>query len=370
MKVDLAVIGAGPAGLTVAREVSKTGFNVSVLEKDPTPGKNAVCAGNIGYSYIRALHVPDQVIQKRIYGSVVYLPWGMKERCTATCESVNVYRSDFGSFLAEETVKNGAKVDVSAYAFNVSRAEDLVDVHVKDRETGKNYNVHSEILVFADGPNTMVAKKFGIGFKKHPNNTAHAAIYEMEWKNNGLYLNEFYFDQKVSPWGYGWIFPKKDTVNVGVACLLSKIRNNIRDYLDYLVKRHPAASRKLKGKKICKFAVDIIPLSHAKTIYDERILVIGDAAGMVDPIWGGGINHAINSGKMAAGIIIEALEKGDCSRKCLSRFQERWKKSIDYKKLRSASFWSKVIFSTIYEPMRVFYTVPAKLKTSLYYPFF
>ena len=231
----------------------------------------------------------------------------------------------------------------------------MIKVYLKNTETFEKFQVLAKCVVFSDGPNSLVTKKFSMGFRGRPNNTALGAIYEIDWNNNPLKFNEHYFDRKVSPWGYGWIFPKKNAVNVGVFCLLSKLKRNIRASLNYLVKKHPIASQKLRDKKIISFGAKLIPLEHAKKISSDLTLVVGDAAGMVNPIWGDGIPSAINAGEIAGKVLVEALKKDDLSKTSLSRYYKMWKKSKEYKALKKSFLLSKIVYNTIHGPFNMIY---------------
>jgi digeranylgeranylglycerophospholipid reductase len=355
-KLDVLVIGAGPAGSTVAKEMAKNGFNTILIEKDTFPGENKICAGCTGYAKSSILRVPERIVEKNIRGSIKYFSWGLNYRTLYSC--INVYRRIFDNYLANEAVTNGARLLTSTYVYDVSREKKLIKVYLKNLKTLEKSQVFTRCVVFSDGPNSLAAKKFGIGFRGRPDNTGLGAIYEIKWDNNPLEYNEFYFDRKVSPWGYGWIFPKKNTVNVGVFCLLSKLKRNIRDSLNYFVKKHPIASKKLSDRKVVRFGAKLIPLEHAKKISSEQILVVGDAAGMVDPIWGAGIPSAIYAAKIAGKVLIKALENDDLSKTSLSRYDEMWKKSKQYRALPK-SFWPKIIYNPISGPFYHLYSAPA-----------
>ena len=328
---DVVVVGAGPAGSAAAREISAEGYNVFLVEKDAYPGENNVCAGCISQPCAESLDLAEEIIEKRISKAVYYFPW---KTYVQSILHVTVLRSVFDRFLAEKAVKKGAKLLVSTLAFDVTRSQDEIVVNLKNRVTGEKDKVKAKLAIFADGPTTLASKKFrGIGFQRDQQK-ALAAIYDIEWRNNPFEHLEVFFDRNVSPWGYGWIFPKKDWLNVGVDCSISKMRGNIRTYLDFLVDKHPAASRNLHGRRKLTFAASIIPLAHAKRIYDDRVLVVGDAGGMVDPLWGGGIGYAIKGGMLAAEVALKALKEDCFDETSLSQFQKEWKKGKAYKLIR------------------------------------
>lgn len=338
---DAVVIGAGPAGSTAATEIAQKGYNVFLIEKDAFPGQTNVCAGGIDKVSVEHLNLPERIIEKNIATSIFYFPGKIYSLPTP---SLSVQRNVFDRFLAERAEKCGVKLFTSTKAWDVARKKDEIIVFLRNLIANESYEVKTKLVIFADGPNTLSSKKFkNIGFARKPNNTAFAAIYEIQWENNPYDAFEYFFDTAISPWGYGWIFPKKNLLNVGVMSLLSKTRTNIKTLVDFLVDKHPIASKKLRGKSKLRFAADIIPLQHARKIYTDRVLVVGDAAGMVDPLWGGGIGYAIRGSAVAAMVAVKALEKNRFDENFLSLFEKKWKKKQIFQAFEEATTAIKTI---------------------------
>ena len=321
LKSDVTVIGAGPAGSTTARIIAKHGFDVILVEKDEYPGKTNVCAGGVPRSIIKDMGLNSAIIEKDITGEKHFFPWGSK---ISDLNNITVYRHVFDRALADKAVEEGAKMLTDTVVKDVSIKNDGVV------SKGKADSIKSKLVVFADGPNTLAYRKFGIGFKPEADKTIVSVACEVNWRNNPLDNYEFYYGYDISPWGYGWIFPKKNTVNVGVGCLYSKLHSNVIESLNYLRQKHPLTREKLKGRKITWLSSALIPVAPAKQIFGERMLVVGDAAGMVDPVSGGGIALAINGGKLAGKVCVKALEEEDFSSSFLSQYQSLWHKTRDY----------------------------------------
>lgn len=334
MKCDVAVIGAGPAGSTTARMIANNGFDVILVEKDEYPGKTNVCAGAIPKFIIKDMKLSSNVIEREISGEKHYFPWGLK---ISGLDAITVYRNVFDKELAHKAGEDGVKMLTNVLIKDISIIND--GVYLSSKES----SIESKLVVFADGPNTLAYKKFGIGFKPESDKTCVSVACEVEWENNPLDQFEFYYGYDISPWGYGWIFPRRNTVNVGVGCLYSKIRSNIIESLNYLLRKYPLTREKLKERKIVSLSSATIPVAPACKIFSERMLVVGDAAGMVDPITGGGIHHAINGGKVAGKICAIALEKEDFSTEFLSQYQNLWHKTKDY-----SNIYGKLLLSNAF----------------------
>ena len=334
MKSDVTVIGAGPAGAITAKVIAEHGFDVILVEKDEYPGKTNVCAGGMPKLLLKDVELSQKVAEKEISGDIHFFPWGSK---SSDLDHITVYRHVFDRALADKAVEKGAKLLTNMLIKDVSLKDDKISV-----DYGKGI-IESKLVVFADGPNSLAYRKFGIGFKPEADKTIVSVVCEVKWEDNPLNNYEFYYGYNISPWGYGWIFPKRDTVNVGVGCLYSKLRSNIIDSLNYLLKKCPLTCEKLKGREITWLNSALIPVAPAKQIFGERMLVVGDAAGMADPISGGGILHAINGGKLAGEICIKALEVNDFSSTFLSQYQRLWHKTEDY-----FYIYSKYLLSNVF----------------------
>jgi digeranylgeranylglycerophospholipid reductase len=326
IRSDVAVIGAGPAGSTTARTIARRGFDVTIIERDKTPGLTNVCAGGINRSLVSDIGLNNEVIEKEVRLETHYFPWGV-ENLPIDCALV--YRHVFDKRLAEKAVEEGAVLLTSTLIDEISVSHDGVTLSSADT------TIESRMVVFADGPNTLACKKFGIGFKPDMDKTAIAVISDVEWVDNPLDRLEFFYGPEIAPWGYGWIFPKKNTVNVGVVCLYSKIHTNIADSLNILLCTHPLTRERFKGKKPGEFRSATIPFAPAKKILGDRMLVVGDAAGMVDCITGGGIAPAIKGGQIAGRVCADALEKEDCSERFLSYYLTELQKSLAYSNVHS-----------------------------------
>jgi len=313
---DVIVIGAGPAGSTAAGLIAEAGFEVLLVEKDNEPGKGNSCAGGMALALAEKLKLDDKVIEKMISGCTLYFNTSTSGWRVKSPRFVTVYRRVFDKFLAEQAVDGGVTLLTSTRVVKVDRRNNKITVGIKNLTAGSQEKLVAKLVVFADGINTLAQKTFGIGFKTRPGNTFLGLTYELEAGTNTRDEFEAYFDRQTVPWGCYWIFPKKDRINVGVACIRSQIRKNLRQCLDDFIESH----RGLKERKKLRFTAGLIPLSMARTIVSDNCLVIGDAAGMVNPLTGGGLVFAVKSGRLAAKTCVIALKKGKYTRTTLFRY--------------------------------------------------
>lgn len=345
----------------MARLIAEAGFDVLMIEKDKEPGLHNSCAGGMPYSLVQKLKINKQVIEREIHGCVLHFNSGIKRWHTRQPLFISIFRRVFDKFLAQEAVNVGAELVLSTKVYDVKKAK-FFGIYIKDLATGKKSRLSSKLVVFADGVNTLSYRTFGIGFEKKPENVCCALTCEMDAEGNSLNEFEFYFDSQTIPWGYYWIFPKKDRLNVGVACLQSKIKKNLKVCLDDFIKNHPL----LKDKKKLRFTAGLVPVSLPKRIVSDSCLVIGDAAEMVNPLTGGGLVYAVKSGELAGLACIEALNKGRSEAKILSQYPKKFQRTKHYWGLKILSL-VKGIFIVLSDMLGSKSLYPALMK--LYFLF-
>ncbi len=341
---DAVVIGAGPAGSITARQIAEEGYSVCLIEKDSSPGQSNVCACGFPKSIAKDIGLGPEIIEKTITGTDLYFPWGVDSRSISEKDQqVTSYRSVFDKAIAEKAVASGAELRTTTLASEVVRKNNRVQTQLENLISKEKSVIESDLIIFADGPNSL-ARKFNIGFLPKKNNTAVSIMCEVEWAGNPSNNYEFFFDPRISEWGYGWIFPKKKAANVGLVCLYSESDDLIKN-LNYLMNEHPVTKEKLIGRKIDFLISSIIPAEPACRIFADSMLVVGDAAGMVDPITAGGIAHSIQGGKIAGNIAVKALEVKNFSQNFLSDYQKEWEKTGNFRLLKQLFIYSRMFQS-------------------------
>jgi digeranylgeranylglycerophospholipid reductase len=329
---DAVVIGAGPAGTAAGEYIAREGYEATILEKRRSPGRNKICGGALSKKSFNDLGLPKAIIEKECPQFMVHFPEG-NLRVPSKPGFILFDRENLDQVLAQRAANNGARLMNSTLVSDVTICDNGLAVHFRNHQSGELGEIRARIVIFADGTSTIAYRKFKIGFSRRSDETALAAAYDLRCTKNPLNSLDFHFSDEISPFGYGWIFPKKHSMNIGVLCLLSKIQQNIRDHLDYFV-----SSAGLGSRKVIRFGCRLIPQSCAKVIFTDSILVVGDAAGTADPIDGGGIFNALVSGKVAGKVAAEALEFGNVSTDFLAKYEDLWKNTENYKLLKRSFF--------------------------------
>jgi len=330
---DAIIVGAGPAGSVAARRLASDGWQVALLEKSDYPGKNNVCGGMLSLSTVKRLGLPLDVIEKEMRSENHIMPWGVYENSTGQC---TVQRRVFDRLLAQRAVDAGAELMSATKACSVRVVTPgHVEVTVKKRPSKQLTVLQGKGMIIADGPRTL-ARSIGLGCRLTDKTTALALAYELSWPENDMNYYEMYYGAEIGRWGYAWVFPYRDVLNVGIGYILSEVKKSRSLHLDLLefIHHHPHASRLLSGKPIIRKRGGLIPLRTAKNTFGHSALVAGDAAGLVHPLVGCGIDTALDSGDLAGNVMSSALAQGDLSHDFLSRYQHEWRNTPIYRSMQ------------------------------------
>jgi digeranylgeranylglycerophospholipid reductase len=332
------VVGAGPAGLISAEILAREGIDVVVFEKDSNPGEIKPCGGMLRIGAIERFRIPWRLASRKIKGMRVIMPdHKVEEVDYSHVISLNIDRGVLGRHLVGRVrelggiVKTGTRiVDARLVTDKETRNYELVCV-AKD---GKTSRVRTELLIAADGVNSLIVKKTGVHKYFNSHKLGLCLQYQIKLENSLIEQrigdrNEVYYGRDVSPFGYAWIAPKDNLVTVGVGALLSAVKGSLKNYLNYFVKKHPIASRKLEGGRILKTETALCPLSGLiSPTYDDNLIIAGDAAGHCSPVSGEGIYYSMVAGEIAAQVAAEAIRANNLSSSYLGKYQRLWRKAI------------------------------------------
>ncbi|MEK6902312.1 MAG: NAD(P)/FAD-dependent oxidoreductase, partial [archaeon] len=206
--------------------------------------------------------------------------------------------------------------------------EKVVGVKVADLSTKQTREITANIVIGADGTNSVVAQH--LNANELPAN--HACVAVRAYFENVLELSdhiEIHFTQDSLP-GYFWIFPLENgQANVGVGMVLSEIQKrhvHLPQLLEKIIQSPRFAARFKEAKKMGETQGWTLPFgSHRRTLSFDGALLCGDAAALIDPFTGEGIGNALLSGKIAGETVAAAHEKNDFSRTFLMQYEnEIW----------------------------------------------
>lgn len=328
---DVVVIGAGPGGATVSRYLAKLGLGVCMIDKDTFP-RDKPCGGGFsrniiddfpylkprasdflkGLAKVGVLHSPNReiVLEGRVDMAVTL-------------------RSDFDNVLFEEAVDAGALPLTGTRAKKVVIKEDSITVELSGGDS-----VSGEILIGADGVTSMVARETQLNQKWSSSSVTACRVCEVPASNSEIIdrytedLKYHFFANLGGQPGYGWIFPKHETINIGLGIVGTHSRglpSKFDSFVRFLVRHNLLPDRPdLSGAKGA-LVPTAGPLEQTVT---DRCVLLGDSAGQVSPITGGGISYAMIAARYAAKVIASALDRDAVDAKTLSLYQRLWQSAF------------------------------------------
>ena len=320
MKYDVVVVGAGIAGPIVARNVAKAGYSVLLIDKKPAIGSPKQCAEGISIKVFEKYDIPydKRFINREIYGAKLYSPSGHElELRYKEASGVILERKVFDKMLAYYAAKAGADVLARTEAQDVIRKDGKV-AGIKAKHEDEPVEIYADIIVAADGVESMIARKAGINTYAPPHEFDSSYEYEMLIEGYDPDLIHLWFGNEVAPRGYVWVFPKdEDRANVGIG-IASDHPETAKYYLDKWLEEN-----KIPAKKILEVNVGVVPVGgFVKELAKDNVLVVGDAARQVNPMHGGGMAEAMEAGTIASKWIVKALEEENLS--LLQNYTKEW----------------------------------------------
>jgi geranylgeranyl diphosphate/geranylgeranyl-bacteriochlorophyllide a reductase len=302
MSTNVLVIGAGPAGATAAKVLSKNGKDVILLEKNFAFVKP--CGGGLSINAFYEFGIPENIIQKEVKVIRLVSPAGEKVDIDLKGSGlVIVGRGEFDRELRRQAEGCGAKIIEGEFS-GVSRNK-----HYKvDATAGTDrYEITAEHIIATDGVNSRMRTALGIKPVR--------AFFTMSEKIQGMSSDccEFWFGTSHAPLSYSWVFPWTQGISVGTG---GYEQGRIRSLFERFKERKGI---QMEGEK----RVYRIPVWTGDLYNKSKILFAGDSAGQVLPLTYEGIYYAMKAGEFAARAVIE--NKVDNYKKMWrSRFQKRF----------------------------------------------
>jgi geranylgeranyl reductase family protein len=331
MLYDVVIVGAGPAGSTAAKFLSEKGIRTILLEKAKFP-RDKPCGGGL---QMRVLQRFKYIEENNLIDSYSY---AMQLHSASMKHHIDfqnnkplqamVIRNIFDEGLVNLATRSGAVLQCGKTVQNITNEKEKIRTVLLD-----GTKVESKLVIGADGTWSTIAKKIGM---KQECSHIGVCVYN-EYSMSQEIIHHLYGDQQevhihLQPFGlagYGWVFPKKEHVNIGVVEFRQAIdptteKKNLQIY--YAQFLQTLKEQKLIPKNLTTKTTHggAFPTCPAKRLTADRVLLCGDAGGLVNPMTGEGIYYAMCSGEIAAQTAIKALENNEIDSRSLRHYQHQW----------------------------------------------
>lgn len=352
-RCEVLVIGAGPAGIACAYTLAQSGVNVVVLERGEYPGAKNMFGGIFFSSQLSNLlpefleEAPwERFVAKRRFSLLIdgseiafsFSPHEFKEKPHNNCFIAK--RPKFDKWFASQAESRGATILTGICVRDFLWEGDKV-IGIISGRTDEN-KLLSDVVVCAEGANSLLSQKAGLRNRLSARSRI-ASVKEtlllpqevieerfaLAGKEGAAY--EYFGEASQGMLGNGFIYTNKDSISVGVSCLISELyRKGNGTSLHSLLenfKKHPAIAPLLKGAEVVEYAAHMLPAdgyNNLPALYTDGLLLVGDAAGLVNnSFFHEGVNLAMASGIMAAETILAAREKKIYDKKSLQMYEKK-----------------------------------------------
>ncbi|MCP4219462.1 MAG: NAD(P)/FAD-dependent oxidoreductase [bacterium] len=297
---DIVIVGAGLAGCSAALTAAETGASVLIIEKENAVGRPVKCAEFIPKMMLREIDLEEKGVVNSVDTLVSILPSGTQR--SSSSPGYIIDKDTYTRNIALKAIQAGARLKIGTTAVR----KEAYGLTV--RKAGKDTFIQAKIIIGADGPLSTVGK-----WIQCENREKLTAIqYTYANPNPGSKGMEVFFHPKYRC-GYGWFFPKKNVVNVGVG-VDTQSGGNVREAIDFL-RENLIRARRIEADSEISFASGLIPTGGILPVIRQgNILLAGDAAGLTDPITGGGNYQAVVSGKYAGETAAHSVLNNDPAR--------------------------------------------------------
>jgi geranylgeranyl reductase len=337
---EVLVVGAAVGGATAAETLAKAGVPVILLERDLSRIKP--CGGAVPPVAFAEFDLPERLISRKVRRALVHSP---TERTVAIeVAGINGPREDdyiamccreeFDQYLRQRAVTHGATL-IEGQLTGLAVDANGVTARYRERASGTERTLRVAAMIGADGAYSATARALGL-----PNLPRCVAIQDRirlppekmaRWEETA----DLYLGADVSPDLYAWAFPKKDHVAVGMGAGHGHTKA-VKTHLENLKRR---IAPDIEGGEVYMTEAHALPMHPRAQIAFDRVMLIGDAAGLVVGTSGEGIYWAMKSGKLAAETLAASLP--DASLQALRRYERAWWKTYGtmYRFLRWLQRW-------------------------------
>ena len=332
LEVDVLVVGAGPTGSTAARYAAAGGARTLLMEKRQEIGTPVRCGEAIGRNWLEAVDLaPDAAfVAREIDASRVFAPDGTSLTISGYAGAKGGYvveRDLFDRALAREASRAGAEIWIKTTALGLIRDRERI-VGAVCEHMGESWNVRASVVIGADGFESQVGRWAGMTTPLRTRDVASCLQVTLAGVKGDARYSDLHLGSE-APGGYAWVFWKApDVANVGLGIPLSRLRDRaeVKRYLEAFIARRPDLARGEAIEEVAGGVSTSLPVDRSVA---PGLLLAGDAARLIDPLTGAGIQNGLLSGRLAGETAARAVREGDSSPDFLQSYDRAWRSQIE-----------------------------------------
>ncbi|MCK5587894.1 MAG: NAD(P)/FAD-dependent oxidoreductase [Candidatus Lokiarchaeota archaeon] len=336
MKCDVLVIGGGPSGSYAAKEIATLakGYKILLIEDHKVIGKPVQCAGKISTRACRELNLPRKNILNTVKGSHFYSPSG--NVIVAKKKNPQAYIIDRGAFdkaLCQEAQDKGVELLLKTKGLKPLIKNGKI-CGIIARKNSNRIKIQTDVIIDAEGVRSLIAKKCGLPTKQNFVSSFQMEISPVSYED--IESVEVYFSSKYAPGFFSWIIPVNENlarVGIGASGSLKQAAQNLFSF----IKSHPIASRKFgKNWEIKTKLAGFIPMGGPLPLtVKDIVMLVGDTAGHVKSTTGGGLYFGMSCAKIAAKVVVDALNNETPLQ--VRTYERLWRKKFGSELKKSAN---------------------------------
>ena len=316
--LDVVVVGGGPGGLYSAWALASRGFHVGLVEEHAMAGQPVHCTGIIAPDAFREFKIPRTAILNDLRTVRFFSPSGKQfQYSPRAVEAVVIDRARFDHELYRMAKEASVEVHLGRRITRIEIDRNAVRVQCdKDAES-----ISARACILATGASYTLHRQLQLDFPPHYLNSAQVEIPAQRAGDVEIHFGSYF-----APQGFAWVVPvhrgTDQFARLGVMCS-TNAEIAFRRFVEGLSARWQFGEiGNLNPRK------RMLPLAPISRTYGNRLLVVGDAAGLVKPTTGGGIYFSIVTAAIAAGLMAEVLPKDNLSSSSLSEYEKRWRRQL------------------------------------------